>query len=82
MTGFLRGIMLALLIAAPASAQTNYPDRTVRFIVSASPGVAAPTSSPDGGAAAERALGPARHRREQDRWRRQHLSSACGARAT
>jgi len=38
MNSVLRGILLALLIAAPASAETSYPDRTVRFIVSASAG--------------------------------------------
>jgi tripartite-type tricarboxylate transporter receptor subunit TctC len=38
MTSLLRGGLLALLIAAPAAAQTSYPDRTVRLIVSASAG--------------------------------------------
>jgi len=38
MNSVLRGILLALLLAAPASAETSYPDRTVRFIVSASAG--------------------------------------------
>ena len=38
MKSLLCGTLLALLMAAPASAETSYPDRTVRFIVSASAG--------------------------------------------
>lgn len=38
MNSLLVGTLIALLTAAPAWAQTTYPDRTVRFIVSASPG--------------------------------------------
>lgn len=40
MNSFLRALLMGLLLAAPGSvsAQTNYPDRTIRFVVSAAAG--------------------------------------------